>query len=88
MKQSNTVHFLYRPRTIRLLWWIFSGVLALTLLAQLAFHVKGYFTIDGWFGFGAVYGLLSCLVMVLFAKALGMVLKRPRNYHSEREDDV
>ena len=37
---------------------------------------------------GAVYGFLSCLLMVLFAKALGAVLKRPRDYYPEQSDDA
>ena len=50
--------------------------------------MKGYFTVDGWFGFGAIYGFLSCLVMVLFAKGLGVFLKRPNDYYAERDDDA
>ena len=81
-------HWLARPTTIRKLWWAFSAVLALTVVAQLFIYVKGYFGVDGWFGFGAVYGFLCCLVMVLFAKALGYLLKRPNDYYAERDDDA
>ena len=88
MNDSENEHFLARPRTIRGLWWIFSALLALTVLAQLVFYVKGYFTVDGWFGFGAVFGFLSCLLMVLFAKALGLLLKRPNDYYREQDDDA
>ena len=88
MTDPESVHFLYRPRTRRLLWWCFAVILALTLLAQLVFYVKGYFGVDSWFGFAAVYGFLSCLAMVLFAKALGIVLKRPVDYYTAREDDA
>ena len=88
MSDSDSGHVLTRPGTIRRLWWVFYVVLALTVLAQGVFYVKGYFTVDGWFGFGAVYGFLSCLLMVLFAKALGAVLKRPRGYYQEHSDDA
>lgn len=88
MNDPETGHFLGRPGVIRRLWWGFSIVLALTLVAQAAFPVKGYFTVDGWFGFGAVYGFLSCLAMVLIARALGAVLKRPRDYYREDGDDA
>ena len=88
MNDTQSGHFLTRPRTIRILWWVFSALLALTVLAQLLFYVKGYFTVDGWFGFGAVFGFLSCLLMVLFAKALGVFLKRPRDYYPEYRDDA
>ncbi|SMF09722.1 hypothetical protein SAMN02745866_00722 [Alteromonadaceae bacterium Bs31] len=88
MKDSETEHFLTRPSTIRGLWWGFSIVLALTVAAQLFIYVKGYFTVDGWFGFGAVFGFFSCVLMVLFAKVLGAVLKRPRQYYEEYRDDA
>ena len=81
-------HWLVRPSTIRLLWWVFGGVLALTVLAQLFIGVKGYFGVDGWFGFGAAYGFLACLAMVLVAKGLGYVLKRSEDYYEEGEGDV
>ncbi len=88
MKRSDQGHFLTQPAAIRRLWWMFSGLLILTVLLQFAFPVKGYFGIDGWFGFGALYGFLSCLLMVLFAKALGVVLKRPEDYYRERDHDA
>lgn len=81
-------HWLARPATIRKLWWVFSAVLALTVVAQLFIYVKGYFGVDGWFSFGAVFGFLSCLVMVLFAKGLGFVLKRDEDYYAAGDDDV
>ena len=88
MKDADTGHFLGRPAVIRRLWWGFSIALALTVLAQVIFPVKGYFGVDDWFGFGAVYGFLSCLAMVLVARVLGTVLKRPRDYYRERSDDA
>lgn len=75
--------WLARPSSIRLLWRIFAVVLALTVLIQFWFPVKGYFGTDGWLGFGAVFGFLSCLVMVVFAKLLGYILKRPVDYYAD-----
>ena len=88
MKPNADDHWLARPTTIRLLWRVFAVVLALTVLAQLAIRIKGYFDVDGWFGFGAAFGFLSCLAMVLVAKGLGFVLKRDENYYAEGDDDV
>lgn len=81
-------HWLVRPATIRKLWWGFSIVLALTVAAQLFVYVKGYFGADGWFGFGAAFGFLSCLAMVLVAKGLGVFLKRQEDYYAPGDDDV
>lgn len=88
MTDKEIGHPLTRPRTIRLLWWLFSAVLATTVLLQLVIYVKGYFTVDGWFGFGAVFGFICCVLMVLVAKVLGAVLKRPRDYYPEQRDDA
>ncbi len=85
---SQQDHWLTRPRTIRILWVGFSIVLVLTVLAQALIEVKGYFGLDGWIGFGAVFGFLSCLDMVLFAKALGNVLKRRQDYYGEGDPDA
>ena len=79
--------WLARPRTIRLLWRVFAVVLAVAVAAQLLFKVKGYFTVDGWLGFGAVFGFLSCVAMVLVAKVLGWILKRDENFYAEPGDD-
>ena len=87
MNRDKDDAWLARPSTIRLLWWVFAAVLALSVAAELVFKVKGYFGLDGWFGFGAVYGFLACLAMVLFAKALGWLLKRDEDYYGERERD-
>ena len=84
---SKNDHWLVRPATIRLLWQIFAGVLAFAVVAQIIFGVKGYFGVDGWLGFGAVFGFLACLVMVLFAKGLGVFLKRDQGYYEDQESD-
>ena len=84
---DESVHWLVRPATIRKLWIGFSVVLALSVLAQAVIYVKGYFAIDDWFGFGAVYGFVSCLLMVLVAKLLGVILKRPQEYYEVRDED-
>jgi uncharacterized membrane protein len=81
MNDEKQLHWLVRPSTIRKLWIGSSIVLALVVLAQTVIYVKGYFGFDGWFGLGAVYGFFSCLIMVLVAKLLGKVLKRPENYY-------
>jgi sterol desaturase/sphingolipid hydroxylase (fatty acid hydroxylase superfamily) len=78
--------WLVRPSSIRILWIVFSIVLALTVLAQVFIKIKGYFGVDDWFAFGAVYGFGSCLLMVVFAKLLGFVLKRDEDYYSEEDE--
>jgi hypothetical protein len=56
-------------------------VLIVTVLMDLAVEHHPYFTLDGTFGFGAWFGFVSCIVLIVFAKALGAVLKRPDTYY-------
>jgi hypothetical protein len=83
MNAPHDDHWLSRPATIRRLWVGFAVVLALTVAAQFVIDIKGYFGLDGWPAFGAVYGFGACVAMVLVAKALGVVLKRPDDYYDD-----
>ena len=85
-KQSDD-HWLVRTATIRNIWIVAIGVLLLTLLAEFFIPTKGYFGIDDWPGFGAFFGFACCLLMVLFAKALGALLKRDADYYGGDDRD-
>ncbi len=76
-------NWLVRDSTIKLLWVIFAIILAATVSADFFIHPHPFFTLDGTFGFGAWFGFLSCVVLILFAKALGFVLKRPDTYYDD-----
>lgn len=80
----DTDHWLARPPTIRALWIGASALLATLVLLDLAVPHHPHFGIDGWFGFGAWYGLLSCVALVLLAKALRLLLERPET-HDDRD---
>jgi len=79
--KNKDLHWLYRPENRTKLWVGFALILGITVLAQLFVHVHAYFSVDGWFGFNAIYGFLACAGMVLFAKLLGYLLKRPEDYY-------
>jgi hypothetical protein len=69
--------------SLRRLWQLFAAVLGLTVLAGLAVDGHGHFALEGWFGFNALYGFLACAALILVARALGLVLKRPDNYYDD-----
>ena len=69
------------PETVRRLWVVFAVVLAVTVAAEALVHMHPRFRVEGWFGFHAGYGFLACVGMVLFAKGLGFLLKRPDDYY-------
>jgi len=75
--------WLYRPENHKKLWLGFGLILAATVVVQLFASVHGHFGFDGWFGFNAAFGFVSCALMVVFAKLLGYLLKRPDNYYDD-----
>ena len=75
-----------RPRTLRLLWMAFAVVLALTLVAGLFVSTEGHEGLGATFGFGAWFGFAACAALILFAKGLGIFLKRPDDYYERRDD--
>ena len=81
MPGSDDDYWLVRPSTIRLLWIVFMVILALTVLADLFIDHHGDFGIDGTIGFYAWYGFLSCVVLVIGSKGLGVLLKRKDDYY-------
>ncbi len=86
-EKPSSDHWLVRPDTIALLWKVLYGVLALTVFAQLFIYVKSYFAVDGWFGFGAAFGFISCVIMVIVARVLGYFLKRDQDYYLKELDN-
>jgi hypothetical protein len=75
--------WLERPRTIRRLWLAFAVALAITLGLGAFVPLHGRFGIDGVFGFNAWYGFLTCVALVLVARLLGALLKRPDRYYGD-----
>lgn len=80
-------HWLDRPRNIRVLWRFFGVVLAFTVLAEVFVPLHPHFAIEAIFGFHAWYGLLACAAMIVLAKGMGLVLKRPDTYYTRGLED-
>ena len=76
-------HWLTRPRTVRRLWQAFIAILALTGLAELAIEAHPHFAVERLFGFNALYGFLACAVLILVAKGIGLLVKRPDTYYDD-----
>jgi len=76
-------HWLYLPATRRKLWIAGISILVLTVIAEFFIHLHAYFSITEFFGFYAVYGFLSCVILIVIAKLLGWLLKRKEDYYDE-----
>jgi hypothetical protein len=65
------------------MWKTFIVVLALTVLAGLFVRTDAHFEAERIFGIHALYGFLACAALILVAKAIGLVLKRPDSYYDD-----
>jgi hypothetical protein len=78
-------HWLDRPGAARRVWLVFAALLAGSVLAQLFVAVQPHYPAEGWFGMPALFGFVACAAMVVFAKLLGVFLKRRDDYYDDGE---
>jgi hypothetical protein len=79
-------HWLYRPETLPKLWRGGIVVLALSVAAEVFVNLHPHFGFAHWFAFNAFYGFFTCLAMVVFAKWLGGLVKRPDDYYADPDE--
>ncbi len=79
-------YWLDQPRNVQRLWRGFLLVLALTVLAELVVRLHPHFEIESVFGFNAWFGFGVCVAMIVLAKGLALVLKRPDTYYRRHDD--
>ena len=80
---NDRKHWLVRRENIRRLWVVFILVLAAMVALNFPIPIEGHFEVDGYFGFFAGFGLATCVVMIVVAKALSVFLKRRDTYYDE-----
>jgi hypothetical protein len=74
-------HWLAQKSTIKGLWAAFILILGSSALLDLFVQHDTHFWLDGTLGFGAWFGFASCVALIVLAKALGAILKRPDTYY-------
>ena len=79
-------HWLDEPRNVKLLWRLFLGILALTVAIGALIPLHPHSDIESVVGFYAWFGFIACAVMIVVAKGLALLLKRPDTYYRERDD--
>ena len=84
---SENKRWLLRKENIRTLWIIFIAILVATVIAGFFVHQHESFGIEDSYGFFAWYGFITCVGMVVFAKILGIFLKRPEDYYDDSNID-
>jgi hypothetical protein len=70
--------------TIKRVFYASLVVLALTeaIAPHLLYHEPAHFAFEDWPAFGSIYGLVSCVAIILVSKLLGKLwLMRPDDYY-------
>jgi hypothetical protein len=83
MSSMDKTHWLDQARNVKLLWRMFLGVLVLTVIVEALISLHPHFAIESAFGFYAWYGLIACAVMIVVAKTLALLLRRPDTYYED-----
>ena len=86
MTSDKDTDWIYRKSTKKLLMRLLLLGCGISVLLELAVPGRdGKFGIDGWFGFYAALGFVSCTLMIFAAKGLGLWLKVPTDFYEEGE---
>ena len=78
-------HWILKKENIKKLWVSSIVLLVCLVLVQLFFPIKGHFEVESWIGFGAWFGFIACILMILFSKVLGLVVKKSEDYYVQDE---
>ncbi len=83
MSEKKEFDFFDRPSVIKKLWIMLYVVCGLTVVCDFFIDRHGHFGFDSYFGFYAVLGFISCAVLILVSKLLGIFLKVDEDYYDK-----
>ena len=82
---NDKTHWLDEPRNVKLLWRVFLGVLALDgRWPNCSCRCIRTSRSNRVFGFHAWFGFWPASLMIVVAKGLALLLKRPDTYYGPR----
>ncbi len=76
--------FLDDMRNVDRICYALYGLCALLFVADFFYHKHTYVWVEDFPGFYAIYGFVMCALLVICAKGMRVVLKRPENYYGKR----
>lgn len=74
-------YWLDRKENVTKVYWAVWVVCGVLLLIDPLIHKHEEFGFAEWFGFFGFFGFVACVGLVLIAKALRIILKRPEDYY-------
>jgi fucose permease len=69
------------PKNVRRLLRFFYVSLLVLFLSDIFVHYHHGFPWEKYLGFHAVYGFISCVLLIFIAKVLRLIVMRPENYY-------
>ena len=81
MKNNKKSDFFDKPENIKKLWIMLYALCGLLVVSDFFTHRHPHFGFDGFFGFYALLGFVSCAALILFSKLVGLVLKVKEDYY-------
>ncbi len=82
---SDRPRWLDRPRNVTYLVYVLYAACATLLLAELGIDKQAHFAFENRFGFYAAFGFGAYVVIVLAAKGLRHLIRRPEDYYEARD---
>jgi len=77
-----------RPGSGTKIFWALVGVCGALLLADLTLDRYGKFNLEGLPGFYGVFGFIAFTMVILGAKTLRRLIKRPEDYYGNKVIDA
>ena len=81
--RAKREHLFDRPGNVRRLLRVLYAACALLFGVEFLYHRHGQHAWDALPGFYAAWGFAGCVLLVLIAKLLRRVLKRPEDYYDK-----
>lgn len=81
-KETQGLYFL-RPPVVNVIVYTLYTLCAGSVLLDLVIHRHEKLAFAEFFGFYGWYGFVACVALVIAAKGMRRILKRPENYYGE-----
>ena len=80
-EHPEKTYWLDDMRNVNKIIWVLAAFCVGLFLADFFYHKHVHFAFENWIGFYGWYSFLACCFIVLSAKGLRKLLKRPENYY-------
>lgn len=81
MSEKKEFDWFDHDKNRKLLWKLLYGTCAATVIAELFVHMHPHFEFEDFTGFSAILGFVSCSVLIILAKVLGLALKVKEDFY-------